>query len=615
MNKETHAAVQDSDKTPDSGAVSESGSVEEPVEVLRGSRSLRPEDIDFSEEIYDEDGNLNFYIPCWFHVDEVFGTHVEEPNTDDYINIYANYDLESGQVCDTLDISLWKSDGTNEAYVYRLNEEEQAILLSKMDAYCQEQTGLSLSESRDLYLKEKEQENGKLVSMTEGVKSHTDNTVLDEYPVPDPSVSPELLEIMDCPRKDLLPLSADRACDLLEDMTVYAALPLGVLEMPVTIEEVRSYPPHTVFAVPRHEWEKSAEFRTAVSARMNRQDEREGAFLQHSGNCFAIYQFRAGGASCEPACRTLEAARVQGLSPRNYSYGLVFTASLPEGVGIEELHTRFADSPQRDFPHRAVQPGDIIAVRENGVLTPWYVDTLSYSRLDGLFQNLPAYQRTQEGRGEMTGEELNKALYDKMSVELARFKDWLKAQPPETIIQHAYECAMKEDILLSMEYNDLDDEQARALLNAQNPLEMAYNSFENMQTGHMEYIQESVEIVADDLVRQEKREQQERLRPQPLTPEEVTAEAQRLLDALKAEREPNSPNETHFMAEISPDFLRRANDKNRDALLRLLPFKSISFSSLEGRIGTFALISKDEDRASKTTLRKAGTRRKKRPER
>ena len=194
MNKETHAAVQDSDKTPDSGAVSESGSVEEPVEVLRGSRSLRPEDIDFSEEIYDEDGNLNFYIPCWFHVDEVFGTHVEEPNTDDYINIYANYDLESGQVCDTLDISLWKSDGTNEAYVYRLNEEEQAILLSKMDAYCQEQTGLSLSESRDLYLKEKEQENGKLVSMTEGVKSHTDNTVLDEYPVPDPSVSPELLE-------------------------------------------------------------------------------------------------------------------------------------------------------------------------------------------------------------------------------------------------------------------------------------------------------------------------------------------------------------------------------------------------------------------------------------
>ena len=174
---------------------------------------------------------------------------------------------------------------------------------------------------------------------------------------------------------------------------------------------------------------------------------------------------------------------------------------------------------------------------------------------------------------------------------------------------------MKEDILLTMEYHDLDEEQARALLNTENPLDRAYNAFENMQTDHMEHIQYIVENLAEDLVRQEKEKQRERLRPQPLTQEEVTAEAQRILDALKAEREPNSPNGTHFMTEISPDFLRRANDKNRDALLRLLPFKSISFSSLEGRIGTFALISKDENRSSKTALRKAGTRRKKRPER
>ena len=438
------------------------------------------------------------------------------------------------------------------------------------------------------------------------------NTTLDEYPVPDPSAFPELLESMDCPRKDLLPLWADRACELLEDMTVYAALPAGVLEMPLTVEEVRAYPPHTVFAVPRHEWEKSAAFCTAVSARMDCQDEREDAFLRHSGDCFAIYQFQPGVASNEPVCRTLEDARVQGLSPRNYSYELVYTATLPEGVGLEELHKRFTGRLPREFPFREIKPCDIIAVRENGVLTPWYVDTLSYSRLDGLFRNLPAFQHSQEGRAGMTGEELNKALYDKMSAELKRFKDWLKTQPPEVIIKNAYECAMKEDIVLSMEYNSLNDDQARVLLNVQNPLEMAYNAFENMQTGHMDYIQESVEIVADDLVRQEKRE---RLRLQPLTPEEVTAEAQRLLDALKAEGEPNSPNGTHYMAEISPDFLRRANDKNRDTLLRLLPFKSICFSTLEGREGMFALISKNEDRASKTALRKTGTRRKKRPER
>ena len=451
--------------------------------------------------------------------------------------------------------------------------------------------------------------------MDNQIPHQTDDTALDEYPMPDATVSPTLLEVMDCPRRDLLPLSADRACELIEDMTVYAALPLGVLEMPFTVEEVRAYPPHTAFAVPRHEWEKSAEFHTAVNSRMDRQDEREDAFLRHSDNCFAIYQFRAEAEAREPACRTLEAARLQGLSPLNYSYELVYTAPLPDGVGLEELHTRFTKSLQSDFPHREVQPGDIIAVRENGVLTPWYVDQLSYSRLDGLFQNLPAIQHTQKGRTEMTGEELNKALYDKMSAEMERFKDWLKTQPPETIIQNAYECAMKEDILLTMEYHDLDDEQARALLNTENPLDRAYNAYENMQTDHMEHIQYIVENLAEDLARQEREEQRERLRPQPLTQEEVTAEAERILNALKTEREPNSPNGTHFMVEISPDFLRRANDKNRDALLRLLPFKSVSFSPLEGRIGTFALISKDESRSSKTALRKTGTRRKKRPER
>ena len=367
-------------------------------------------------------------------------------------------------------------------------------------------------------------------------EKQTEDTVLDEYPVPDATVSPTLLEVMDCPRRDLLPLSADRACELIEDMTVYAALPLGVLDMPFTVEEVRAYPPHTVFAVPRHEWEKSAEFRKAVKSRMNRQDEREDAFLRHSGNCFAIYQFRARAETREPQCRTLEAARVQGLSPRNYYYDLVYTAPLPEGVGLEELHTQFTESLQSDFPHRAVQPGDIIAVRENGILTPWYVDQLSYSKLDGLFQNLPAFQRSQEGRGEMSGEELNKALYDKMSAELERFKDWLKTQPPETIIQHAYECAMKEDILLTMEYHDLDEEQARALLNTENPLDRAYNAFENMQTDHMEHIQYIVENLAEDLVRQEKEKQRERLRPQPLKPEEVTAEAQRKAGTQRKKR-------------------------------------------------------------------------------
>ena len=64
-------------------------------------------------------------------------------------------------------------------------------------------------------------------------------TALDEYPMPDPAVSPTALEELACPRRDLLPVSQGRALDLLENMTVYAALSGGVLDMPMSCQEAR----------------------------------------------------------------------------------------------------------------------------------------------------------------------------------------------------------------------------------------------------------------------------------------------------------------------------------------------------------------------------------------
>ena len=40
----------------------------------------------------------------------------------------------------------------------------------------------------------------------------------------------------------------------------------------------------------------------------------------------------------------------------------------------------------------------------------------------------------------------NTALYEKMAAEQDKFRDWLKSQPPEEILNHAYEYAVREDI-------------------------------------------------------------------------------------------------------------------------------------------------------------------------
>ena len=55
----------------------------------------------------------------------------------------------------------------------------------------------------------------------------------------------------------------------------------------------------------------------------------------------------------------------------------------------------------------------------------------------------------------MTNEERNTALYQKMYAEQEKFRDWLKGQHPEEILNHAYEYTIREDIMLSLEYHDL----------------------------------------------------------------------------------------------------------------------------------------------------------------
>lgn len=69
----------------------------------------------------------------------------------------------------------------------------------------------------------------------------------------------------------------------------------------------------------------------------------------------------------------------------------------------------------------------------------------------------------------MTNDELNTALYEKMFAEQETYRAWLLSQPSEEILNHTYEYTVREDILLSMEYNDLPDAQAKALLKSPTP--------------------------------------------------------------------------------------------------------------------------------------------------
>lgn len=108
----------------------------------------------------------------------------------------------------------------------------------------------------------------------------------------------------------------------------------------------------------------------------------------------------------------------------------------------------------------------------------------------------------------MKNEELNTKVYEKAFAEQEKFKEWLLSQPPEEILHHAYEYALREDILLSLEYNDLTDSQARALLKAEDILSDAFKDFEKKETGYMEDVCETVKSRANILPERQKQDKE-----------------------------------------------------------------------------------------------------------
>ena len=74
----------------------------------------------------------------------------------------------------------------------------------------------------------------------------------------------------------------------------------------------------------------------------------------------------------------------------------------------------------------------------------------------------------------------------------------------------------------------------------------------------------------------------------------IETEARRIVENMKRLGAPDSPEKTQCAVEISPYFVPLATDKDMERLFSMLPYKSLSFSTLEDRHGVYALIDKSE---------------------
>ena len=215
---------------------------------------------------------------------------------------------------------------------------------------------------------------------------------LDEYPMPDPALTQDDLEKCGYLDGDLLPLSKERAYELMaQDLTVYM---VQQGENPAMAFDTADLDAHDgIFAVTREEWEESPAFDAQVKARMDHQQEREQAFLGHKGDCFAIYQVKHTDELRDIRYEGLEWIKSIGRTVQRDNYDLVYTAPLApgdlKGSVLDNLEYRFNNEHPADYRHPSMSVSDIVAIKRDGKVSCHYCDSFGFAEVPGFLPDNP----------------------------------------------------------------------------------------------------------------------------------------------------------------------------------------------------------------------------------
>lgn len=220
------------------------------------------------------------------------------------------------------------------------------------------------------------------------VEEAAPETVPEIAPPPDPTMSIAAMNAFGYTDGDMLPLSKERALELMErDVTVYMLYENNAEAMAFEPEDIEM---HTgIFGITREDWDAVRDTIPAMDASLVQQKQ-ERAFLESTVDSFAIYQLKGGEERADYRFENSDYLRRHGITPARTDYDLVYTGELPPGEStmekLESLYRTFNTDHPEDFRGHSLSVSDIVAIRQNGVVSCHYVDSVGYTELPGFLQ-------------------------------------------------------------------------------------------------------------------------------------------------------------------------------------------------------------------------------------
>ena len=203
----------------------------------------------------------------------------------------------------------------------------------------------------------------------------------DNGSVPDPAISVESMNAYGYTDSNMLPLTKERALELMErDVTVYMLHTDNTEAMAFDADEIRSF--DGIFGVEASEW-------GTVKDRFVPQDY-EKAFLDNPADSFAIYQLRDNDDTVQLHYMNSEYLEKKGLSIQKENYAAVYAGDLDRRGDtqdkLNELYETFNIRRPEDFRGHSLSVSDIVALKQNGVVSCHYVDSWGFKELPGFFK-------------------------------------------------------------------------------------------------------------------------------------------------------------------------------------------------------------------------------------